>query len=120
MPRQEAIEDGGQRFLPYDAPAANLSSNCEEMAQWAMVMLNQGKAGERPLLTAESIEAMRRMVWRGSPSREYRRPVVQGDQTYSLGWHLGNMDGHRLVGNAGAEDGFNTQMQLAPDDRPRG
>lgn len=110
------VNVGEANFDARNAPAANLSSNCEEMAQWAMVMLNQGKMGERQLLTAESIEAM----WTNgvaTPWRDIIGPWYGGAfQTYSLGWHLGSMGGHRLVGNAGSGDGFNTQMQLAPDD----
>ena len=107
---------GEANFDARNAPAANLYSNCAEMAQWAIVMLNQGKAGEKLLLTTESIEAM----WTNgvaTPWRDIIGPWYGGAfQTYSLGWHLGSMDGHRLVGNAGSGDGFNTQMQLAPDD----
>ena len=110
------IEVGGPHFPLYDAPAANLYSNCEEMAKWALVMLNQGKAGEERVLTPASVEAM----WTNgvaTPWRDIVGPWYGGAlQTYSLGWHLGNMDGHRLVGNAGAEDGFNTHIQFAPDD----
>lgn len=112
----EGVTAGEANFDARNAPAANLYSNCAEMAQWAIVMLNQGKAGEKQLLTTESIEAM----WTNgvaTPWRDIVGPWYGGAfQTYSLGWHLGSMDGHRLVGNAGSADGFNTQMQLAPDD----
>ncbi len=35
---------------------------------------------------------------------------------YGLGWFLGEVTGHRLVGHPGGIDGINTQMELAPDD----
>ena len=33
-----------------------------------------------------------------------------------MGWYIGEMDGHRLVGHAGGTEGANTQIQFAPDD----
>ncbi len=107
---------GEANFDARNAPAATLYSNCEDMAKWAIVMLNQSQVGETQLLAPESLDAM----WTNgvaTPWRDIIGPWYGGAfQTYSLGWHLGSMDGHRLVGNAGSGDGFNTQFQLAPDD----
>jgi CubicO group peptidase (beta-lactamase class C family) len=99
-----------------DAPACTLYSNCEDMIRWAQAMLNDGELNGTRILQPESIEAIwssqAETPWPDMVGSWYGAPVAD----YGLGWYVGEKDGHRLVGHAGGGDGYNTQIQLAPDD----
>lgn len=99
-----------------DAPACDLWSSCEDMAKWAQLMLNGGELNGIRFLQPESIKAMWTPVsdtpWLDALGPQYGSPVAK----YGLGWYVGEVKGHRLLGHAGATEGANTQFQLAPDD----
>lgn len=99
-----------------DASACNLWSSCEDMAKWAQLMLNQGELNGTRFLQPESIKTLWTPVsdtpWLEALGPQYGSPFVK----YGLGWYVGEMKGHRLIGHAGATQGSNTQIQFAPDD----
>jgi len=99
-----------------DASACNLWSSCEDMAQWAQLMLNQGELNGTRFLKPESIKTMWTAVsdtpWLEALGPQYGSAVAK----YGLGWYVGEVKGHRLIGHTGATEGANTQFQLAPDD----
>jgi CubicO group peptidase (beta-lactamase class C family) len=99
---------------PRDAPAGGLWSNCDEMAKWALLMLNRGDFYGEQFLSPTSIEAMWEPLsginWMLGPRYD---PAFTG---YGRGWIVGERAGHRLAGHMGAGEGVNTQLQLAPDD----
>lgn len=99
-----------------DGSTCNLWSSCEDMVKWAQLMLNQGELNGTHFLTPESIKTMWTPVsntsWLDALGPWYGSPIAE----YGLGWYIGEMDGHRLVGHAGGTEGANTQIQFAPDD----
>lgn len=99
-----------------DASACNLWSSCEDMAKWAQLMLNQGELNGTRFLQPASIKTMWAAVsdtpWLEALGPQYGSPSAK----YGLGWYVGEVKGHRLIGHAGATEGSNTQFQLAPDD----
>jgi len=99
-----------------DASTCNLWSSCEDMVTWAQLMLNQGELNGTRFLKPESIKTMWTPVsntpWLDALGPWYGSPIAE----YGLGWYVGEMEGHQLVGHAGGTEGSNTQIQLAPDD----
>lgn len=104
---------------PHDprlAPAKTLHSTCTDMARWASAMLNGGELDGVRILQPSSIDAM----WTGESPTPYLgylgEPYGPILAEYGLGWYVGDIDGHRTTGHAGGVDGYNTQLQIAPDD----
>jgi len=99
-----------------DASACTLWSNCEDMVKYAQFLLNEGEVDGNALLQPETLEAMwtptSETGWLESVGPWYGATIAE----YGLGWFLGEKDGHKLVGHAGGAEGFNAQIQLAPDD----
>jgi CubicO group peptidase (beta-lactamase class C family) len=99
-----------------DAPACMLHANCEDMARWARAHLNRGELDGVRILNAESYDELWGPV-ASTPYAGYLGPVYGPPwQTYGLGWAMGKLQGHWLVGHTGGVYGTNTQIQMAPDD----
>jgi len=100
--------------FPYSrihAPSSTLYSNVEEMNRFALANLNLGQLGGRRILKASSYEQMWRLPAGVENSEEFPFGKV------GLGWFVYKYRGHRFVGHAGADIGFNTFLLLAPDER---
>ena len=105
--------------FPYtrsDAPADALHVTCEDLAKWALVSLQRGEIDGTRILTPESYDTLWKPYsetgWEGRLGAHYI-PALAG---YGLGWYTGEVDGHRLVGHAGVNPGFNAEVIVAPDD----
>jgi len=114
-------ENGGAVVggLPYDprrTPAGHLNGSCTDMTRWAQALLNGGEASGTAILTPDSLDAMWTVEadtgWDAFWGPHYGAPLAQ----YGLAWVLGQVEGHRLVGHPGGAAGYNTQIELAPDD----
>jgi CubicO group peptidase (beta-lactamase class C family) len=99
---------------PRDVPAGGLWSNCDEMARWALLMLNRGQFNGQEFLQPASIDAM----WEPLSNTGWMLGPRYGPAfaEYGLGWFVGERAGHRLAGHMGDAEGANIQLQLAPDD----
>ena len=80
------------------SPAGSLYSTTGDLANFAMALLAKGA----PLLRPGTLEQM----W-----------VPQYGSDYGLGFRIGKLDGHRLVGHGGAIYGFATALQVLPEQR---
>ena len=99
-----------------DAPDCTLWSSCEDMARWAQ-RLTAPEAGEsRQLITAAARDEMWAAQSPTGSAEEIGSRFGPPFAAYGLGWYIGEVEGHRLVGHPGGIDGINTQIELAPDD----
>jgi len=109
------LDDSGVAIVsdvyPYNrmhAPSSTFHSNVEDMARYAMAHMNHGELdGARILdpsgydeLWAEQVET----GWGGMVNH------------YGLGWFIGDLEGHPIYHHLGADDGFNANFAVAPDD----
>jgi CubicO group peptidase (beta-lactamase class C family) len=99
-----------------DAPSCNLWSSCEDMVQWAKLLLNGGELQGRHFLQPQSLAAMWTAQASTGARKMYGARMGVPEAEYGLGWFLGEVAGHRLAGHTGAIPGANAQLQLAPDD----
>lgn len=105
--------DGGwivNPVFPYariEGPGGHFYTSLEDMAQYAIVHLRQG-AGDNALLSPASYQQM----W----TKVSDTPFPPPDTGYGMGWMIGEHGGHRVVGHAGIDLGYNAFMSLLPDD----
>ena len=88
------------------SPAGSMYSTVADLARFASVLLAQGKTANGYILKPETLEQM----W--SP----QFPNA-GGRNFGLGFALGNLDGHRLIGHGGAIYGFATTLDVLPEDK---
>ncbi|MCL5746428.1 MAG: beta-lactamase family protein [Acidobacteria bacterium] len=85
------------------APAGSMYSTVTDLGRFASVLF----AGGRGVLKPETIREM----W------TTQFPKAGGPRSFGIGFVLGQLDGHRTVGHAGAVYGFATEMKALPDDK---
>ena len=109
------IDDSGAVIVrdvyPYNrmhAPSSTLKSNVEDMARYAMAHMNHGELDGATILEPSSYDEL----WAEQAETGW------GDNVnyYGLGWFVGNLDGHPIYHHLGADDGFNANFAVAPDD----
>ncbi len=110
----------GQHPIPFFqniavvGPAGSANANALDMAQY---MLFQLGAGDKPLLSKQSIKIMHMSAieMTGNPEAEATKLFsLATDQGYGTGWMIEKYRGLDLVQHDGAIDGFNANVTLVP------
>ena len=100
--------------MPYNrayAPAAALFANFDNMARFAIANMNHGELAGVRVLPASAYDQM----WTAQAASHWVEMYGQPVANYGLGWWVGDLDGRRLIGNYGAEDGYQTHLGIFPD-----
>lgn len=88
------------------APAGSMYSTVTDLGRFVGVLLSHGKTAKGQILKPETLDAM----WKPQfPS--------SGAQGFGLGFGLGTLDKHRMIGHGGAIYGFATSLEILPDDK---
>ena len=90
------------------APAGSVWSSVSDMAKWSAMLLNKGKAGDRTLLTPETVEELfkpQTLVTTAAfyPTARLTRPKWT---TYGLGWFQQDYRGRAVDYHTGSIDGM--------------
>ncbi len=97
-------------------PAGSINSTVEDMAQWLMTWIAQGKYQGKEILPAGYVtEAMspQMVIPGGLPSRESPDLYFAN---YGFGWFLSSYRGHYRVEHGGNIDGFSASVCFFPSD----
>lgn len=106
----EIAPQDASRFVPpiWDAgaaPASNLYSNLEDLAHFARALVNRGQADRGAILQADTLERM------------WAAPEISPDKpTHGIGFNRYQLDGHRVVGQAGSIYGYTADLAVFADD----
>ncbi len=89
------------------APAGCLYTTVEDLARFLSILFAGGEGPGGPVLRRETLEQM----W----TPQFARP---GEKVgFGLGFHLGELEGHRSVGHDGAIYGFATSLEALPEEK---
>lgn len=89
------------------APAANLSSNVEDLAKFMMLQFRDGKPGGAQILRGATLREMQRIHW--------LRPDWRGGS--GLGFQIRRAGSQTRVGHGGSLGGYRTQIEFVPEDK---
>lgn len=110
------VASAPESLLRSDAPAGLLYSSCDDMLRYTLMNLNRGELNGAVILQPESYDAM----WRTQTTTGLLEALGPHNGppygAYGLGWYVGLKSGHRLAGHGGGGNGYNTQIELAPND----
>jgi len=97
-------------------PAGSINSSVKDMANWAMMLLNEGSFNGKQILTAETVAEMfmPQQVMRKEGRLGSYFPPVQF-LTYGLGWFISDFNGYKIVEHGGNIDGMHAQVTLVPE-----
>ncbi len=88
------------------SPAGSMYSTVADLGRFVSVLLSHGKTPNGKILKPETLDEM----WK--PQFPH-----SGGGVFGLGFHLGNLEKHRMVGHDGAIYGFATSLDILPDDK---
>lgn len=96
--------------------AGSINASTAQMAKWVALHLNNGKAGDKQIISEHMIRECRtpQMVI----SQDATAPVfgdMKKQSAYGLGWFTENYRGHFLVHHGGNIDGFSAMQGFLPD-----
>lgn len=96
--------------------SGGIFSNVNDLCQWMLMHLNQGRFGsdlEQQLFSPAQQKEMWRIhtVLPVSTDNHYTTHFAG----YGLGWHLKDLDGHKLVSHTGSWPGMLSQTMMIPD-----
>ncbi len=94
------------RDLTNIAPAGAINSNVKDMSQWIRLMLGGGV-----------FEGKRFVSEKGFSEIVKKHIPMSGDVGYGLGWGVTDWNGRRVVSHGGGIDGFNSLVELMPDQK---
>jgi hypothetical protein len=92
-------------------PAGSINSCAADLIKWVQVHLNQGRLGERAVISSANLEQMHspQMIIQGTPKWKEQLPG-----SYGLGWFISPYRGWQMVEHGGNIDGFSAQVALIP------
>ena len=111
-------ENGNARtldFYPYSrahAPSGSFYSSVNDMARLAIANMNQGTLEGTQVLPATAYDKM----WAPQAASTWAEAFGPQVTNYGLGWWVGEFNGHTVIGNYGADVGFQSHLGIFPDD----
>lgn len=102
-------------FLNVDtgSSAGSINSNVVDMANWLLLHLNQGKYGDKEIISLSNLKDMH------SPQMVIGQPLEYDElfhYFYGLGWFISVYRGHSLIQHGGNINGFSARTTLLPQD----
>ncbi|HEY9669882.1 MAG TPA: serine hydrolase [Waterburya sp.] len=94
-------------------PAGSINSNAVDMARWLLLHLNQGKYGEKQIISSSNLQEMHSPQIVMTQDLEYNELFYY---FYGLGWAITSYRGHNLIQHGGNIDGFSARTTLLPQD----
>ncbi|MCX5812049.1 MAG: serine hydrolase [Proteobacteria bacterium] len=92
-------------------PAGSINSNLEDMAKWVLLHLNQGKIGDRQLISRDVLtELITPQILTGGLLKY--EEVLPG--SYGMAWGITPYRGHYLVSHDGMIEGFTAHVGFIP------
>jgi len=101
-------------------PAGSINSSLNDMIQWALLHLNDGKVGDTQLITKANIDEthLPNMVVTGSFFGSIEKhPEFGGPGSYGLGWFINTYQGRKLIHHGGNIDGFTAMVSFMPQEK---
>lgn len=95
-------------------PAGSINSSVAEMAQWILLNLNKGKAGDKQIISEGNllkIHSPQMVTGRSLPKEEELSYM-----SYGMGWMVTAYRGHPVITHGGGIDGFISEVSFLPRD----
>jgi CubicO group peptidase (beta-lactamase class C family) len=101
------------RNLDAFGPGGAINSNIEDMTKWILLHLNNGKLGDRQLVSEANLAQTH------LPNMVIRDPLqakLAQSSMYGQGWFISDYRGYPLVEHGGNIDGFSALVSLLPEE----
>lgn len=106
------LPDNSRAMRPFGdckgiSPAANMASNVEDLAKFAMLQFRDKPAGDDQILSGHTLREMHSVHW------------LDPDWQFGWGWgfKVTRVKGKTYIGHGGSLMGYRTEIQLCPEDK---
>jgi len=102
------------RNLDALGPGGAINSDIEDMTKWVLLNINNGKAGDRQLVSEASLAQTH------LPNMVIRNPLCEKmaqSSVYGQGWGISSYRGYSLVEHGGNIDGFSALVSFLPKEK---
>jgi CubicO group peptidase (beta-lactamase class C family) len=96
-------------------PAASIWSNPRDLANWATMLLNNGKWKNDQILTKETVRNLM-SAQLAFPVSEERESLGIHFLNYALGWSTYDYNGRKIIEHNGGMPGYISKVALIPED----
>lgn len=93
-----------QIVLAYDLPAGFIISSANDMANFLIAHMNNGRFGNETILSPDSIKVM-------------QQPAAEINSTYAMGWEEDWVDDTRIIAHSGSLQTFYSMAVMIPESR---
>jgi CubicO group peptidase (beta-lactamase class C family) len=105
----------GVYYFQATKPAASMWSNPRDLANWAKMLLNDGKWKNDQILTKETVRTLM-SAQLALPVSEERENLGIHFRNYALGWVTYDYNGRKIVEHNGGMPGYISKVALIPED----
>jgi CubicO group peptidase (beta-lactamase class C family) len=112
-------EKGETKAIPFRnideiGPAGSINSSVNEMTKWLFLQMNQGKVGDKQIISERSLlETQTPQIVSGGDLKYDESFYV----SYAMGWSVYVYRGHHILRHGGGIDGFTSNVTLLPKDK---
>jgi CubicO group peptidase (beta-lactamase class C family) len=113
-------EDKGEvKAIPFRnideiGPAGSINSSVNEMTNWLFLQMNNGKAGDKQIISERSLlETQTPQIVSGGDLKYDESFYV----SYAMGWGVYVYRGHHIIRHGGGIDGFTSNVTVLPKDK---
>ncbi len=112
VPYSYRFPDGSRRIMPFTdakgiAPAANITSNIEDMSKYISLQFQKGRKGGNQILDSYTLEDMQRVQWLNT----------NWTSGYGLGFRVWKQNNYTMVGHGGWVAGNRSQISFIPKEK---
>lgn len=112
VPYSHRFPDGSRRIMPFTdskgiAPAANITSNIEDMSKYISLQFRKGRKGGKQILDSYTLEDMQRVQWLNP----------NWTSGYGLGFRVWKQGDFTVVGHGGWVAGNRSQISFIPKEK---
>ncbi|MDZ5610145.1 serine hydrolase [Bacillus pseudomycoides] len=111
--KDEEIKEVPFRNIDTVGAAGCINSTIEDMANWVLFHLNQGKSGEHELLSSELLQQMY-TSHNTIPDQPFLSTPESPLNNYGLGWFISAYRGYKVIHHGGNIDGFTALVSFIP------
>jgi CubicO group peptidase (beta-lactamase class C family) len=114
----DKVKPVAYRLIDNIGPAGSINSNLTDMAQWVRLQLNNGKYGDKQIVSSASIKEMQAphtiIPLEGLYTTIYSEAHFF---SYGMGWFLSDYRGRKMVEHGGAIDGMRGAVVMIPEEK---